>query len=192
MPSPYPPSSTSPLPKWCSKLGNGSCGHSITLCCCRSFSVTLCPCSNVGSLPRDTVPPELILCGLPTGSSSSTAPDMGLNHGVHPSGANCSSMGPIQAAALARSPAPVWAPLYGLQLQPGTCSSVVPPQASASISAGPPVLLWSPPWAAVWNPAPLWYSMGCRGTACFNSGPHHRPQGTSALVPGAPLPLLLH
>ena len=37
----------------------------------RSFMVTLCPYSGMGSLPRDAVLPKLILRGLSTGSSSS-------------------------------------------------------------------------------------------------------------------------
>jgi len=36
-----------------------------------------------------------------------------------------------------------------------------------SFRTHPPVLVWGPPWAAVWVFAQLWTSMGCRGTACF-------------------------
>ena len=125
------------------------------------------PCA-VGSHPWDTVLDELIRRGLPTGSSSSrTAPDMGPYYGVHPSGENCSNIGPPRAAAPARSPAPAWAPLHGLQVRSGICSGRGLPQAAASISAGPPAPPWSPSRAAAWNPAPPWYSMGCKGTACF-------------------------
>ena len=145
----------------------GVYGQSIALLCRHSFWDTLIPCA-VGFLPQDTVLGELIWHGLPTGSSfSRTAPDVGPYHGVHPSGADCSNLGPPRAAAPASSPAPAWSPLHGLQVQPGLCSGRGLPQATASVSAGPPAPPWSPPPAAAWNPAPLWYSICCRGTACF-------------------------
>ena len=61
--------------EWCRGMGNRNCGQTISLHLCRSFLVTLCPCSNVGSLPQDAVLPKLIPCRLLTGSSSlRTAP----------------------------------------------------------------------------------------------------------------------
>ena len=167
--APPPPSTLFHLlpPSGAGERGNGGYGQSTALLLCRSFSVTLVPCA-VGSHPRDAVLDELIRRGLPTGSSSSrTAPDMGPYHGVHPSGENCSNLAPLRAAAPARSPAPAWSPLHGLQVRPGICSGRGLPQAAASVGAGPPAPPWSPPRAAAWNPAPPWYSMGCRGTSCF-------------------------
>ncbi|NWZ30868.1 SETBP protein, partial [Asarcornis scutulata] len=167
--STFPPSTLFHLlpPSGAGERGNGGYGQSTALLLCRSFSVTLVPCA-VGSHPRDAVLDELIRRGLPTGSSSfRTAPDMGPYHGVHPSGENCSNLAPLRAAAPARSPAPAWAPLHGLQVRPGICSGRGLPQAAASVGAGPSAPPWSPPRAAAWNPAPPWYSMGCRGTSCF-------------------------
>ena len=73
----------------------------------------------------------------------------------------------------------------GPQVLAGTCSSVGSPQGHS--------LLWASPCSSVgsslgcrWRSAPLWTSMGCRGTACltmvFSSG----CRGTSAPAPGAP------
>lgn len=42
------------------------------LCLHFSFMITLFPCSSMGPLSWDAIVPEVILCGLPTGSSSST------------------------------------------------------------------------------------------------------------------------
>ena len=80
--------------------------------------------------------------------------NMGPYHGVHPSGANCSSTGPPRVAAPTGSPAPAWAPLHGLQLRPGACSCGGSPWAAASFRPHPPAPPWAPPWAAAWRSAP--------------------------------------
>jgi len=60
-----------------------------------------------------------------------------------------------------QEPAPVWA-LH---------------RVTASFSAHPPATVWGPPQAAGWISAPLWNSMGCRGTTCHHHGLHQKLQG---------------
>jgi len=71
-----------------------------------------------------------------------------------------------------------------------TCSSAGSPQGHSLFSGTPCSGVGSSPGCG-WGPAPLWTFMGCR-----DSLPHHGLlhglQGTSAPVPGAPPPLLLH
>ena len=63
-----------PPPEQCRGMWNGGCcSKSIILHLCCSFTVTLCPCSSTVSLPWDAILPILILCGLPTGCSSSSS-----------------------------------------------------------------------------------------------------------------------
>ena len=79
----------------------------------------------------------------------------------------------------------------GPQVLPGACSSLGSPQGHS--------LLWASTCAGVGSstgcrrisatPLP---SMGCRGTACLTMVFTTGCRGISALVPGAPPPLLLH
>ena len=177
-------------PSGTGERGNGGYGQSIALLRRRSFSVTLVPCA-VGSLPWDAVLAELIWHGLHIGSSSSrTAPDMGPYHRVHPSGANCSNQGPPRAAAPARSPAPAWSPLHGLQVWPGICSSRGLPHSLHQCRSTCSTMVSSTGCSV--EPCSTVVLHGLQGDSLLHHGPHHRPQGTSAPVPGAPLPLLLH
>jgi len=49
-------------PKWHRGMWNGGCGQLIAHCLCRSFLLTLFPCSSVGSLPHETVLHALLQC----------------------------------------------------------------------------------------------------------------------------------
>jgi len=133
-------------------MGNGGYGQFITCCLCCSFLLTLFPCSNVGSLPGQTVLHELLQCesfpraavlqelvqrGSPVGSQ--VLPANLLQHGLL-------SMGP--------------------QVLPGGCSSGGFPQDHS--------LLWASICSGLGSymgcrriSAPLWTYMGCRGTACL-------------------------
>ena len=127
----------------------------------------------MGSLPWETVLYELLQCGsfpwaavlhklLQRGSFP-----CGPSTGCSPSGKDCSSMGPPRGHRFCqKKPAPVWAPLHGLQFLPGACSCVGSPWAAASFRAYPPAPVWGPPWDAGWISVPPWSFMGCRGTTC--------------------------
>jgi len=139
--------------------------------------LTLCPCSSVRSLPRETVLHELP------------------QRGSFP-----------RAAVLQEQAAPVWVPpRQGHKPCQQTCSGMGT-SLHGSISPGrsllqrglptesqPPSgihLLWHgvPSTGCRWRSAPPWTSMGCRGTACLTMVFSTGCRGISAPAPGAPPP----
>ena len=136
--------------------------------------LTLFPCSSVGSHPREAVLHKLIhresfpwaavLCEL-------------LQHGSFPWG-----------AGLQEQTAPAWAPL---SIGPArSCSSTGFPWGHS--------LLWASTCPGEgsstdckWISAPPCTSLGCRGTACLTMVFTTGCRGISALVRGAPPPVLL-
>jgi len=68
----------------------------------------------------------------------------------------------------ASKPAPAWAPLsMGPQVLPGACSSAGLPRESQLPSGIHLLLCGVPSMGYRWISAPLWTSMGCRGTTCL-------------------------
>lgn len=67
-----------PLFRWCSEVGNRSCGQSFTAALCHSFLHILSPCCSMGSLPHKLLQQgsfpsfrnRLLQCGFPTGHRS--------------------------------------------------------------------------------------------------------------------------
>jgi len=119
-----------------------------------------------------------IVSAAPSSSPSSPAPAQGPSHGV---------------TSPASKPALAWVPLStGPQVLPGACSSVGSPwghsllRASTCSSVGSSL-------GCRWRSAPLWTSIGCRGTIFLTMGCSTCCRGTTALVPGAspPPPSLL-
>ena len=116
-------------------------------------------------LVQNTVPPKLILCGLPTGCSSpSTAPTQ------------LCTTGPILQELLhtgphgLRPPSPPsrpWSPLHGLQLHPGA-TPVGASMGCASFMPHP--LLPHGVLHAAHGDLLCVVHMGCKGTACSTMG----------------------
>ena len=117
---------------------------------------------------------------------------------------NCSSMGPFHSVqsfrnTLLQCGSPVGSQvlpenlLRGL-LSPQICRSCQEP-APAQGSHGCHSLLWEPTCSGVgsslgcrWRSAPLWTSLGCRGTACLTMVFPTGCRGISSLAPGGPPP----
>ena len=77
------PISLPPPCQRCRATGNGDCSQFIARCLCRSFLLTLCPCSSVGSLPRETVLHDCSSVGPSHGLQLfMNWPSVGLFHGV--------------------------------------------------------------------------------------------------------------
>jgi len=114
-----------PTPSSAGGRRNGGYVQSITRCLCCSFFLTRCPCSSVGSLPRDTVLHELLHHGsLPRDAvlQEQAAPAW-VPHGV---------------TSPASKPAPAWASLFrGPQVLPGASSSVGCPWGHSFLQASP-------------------------------------------------------
>jgi len=128
--------------------------------------LALCPHSSTRSLSRETVLHKLLqLESFPRAAALHELPQhVSLPMGCSPSGIGCSSV----VTSPVSKPASAWAPLStGLQVLAGACSS-------AGSSAGSQLpsginLLWCgvPSTGYRWISAPLWTSMGCRGTTCL-------------------------
>jgi len=113
--------------------------------------LTLCPCSSVRSLPRETVLHQLLQCeSFPQAAVLYKL----LQCGSLPRGAvfpeqTAPAWVPHRVKSLASKPAPAWALLsVGLQVLPGACSSVGYPQGHSILRAHPLAPAWGPPWAA--------------------------------------------
>jgi len=97
--------------------------------------LTLCPCSSVGSLPRETVH-KLLQC-------KSFPQDAVLQEQAAPAWV------PHQVTSPASKPAPAWAPpSTGPQVLPGACRSACIAWGHCLLRVHPPPLAWGPPEAA--------------------------------------------
>jgi len=152
---------------------NGDCSQLILGCLCRSFLLTLFPCSSVGSHPWETVLHKLS------------------QHGSFPGAAVLEKQAalawvPCGVTSPASKPAPVWAPLStGPQVLPGACSSAGSPWGHSIFWASPCSGVGSSPGCG-WRSVPLWTSMDCRETTCLTMVCSMGCRGTSAPAPGAP------
>jgi len=150
----------------------GGCGQFITCCLCCSF-LSFFPCSNVGSLPRETALHELLQCwffpraavlqellqrGSPTGSQVLQQTCSGVGSFSH------GATGPARSLLQCGLPTGSWPPLGIHLLQRGVFPGL---------------------WVGICSPVEL---HGLEGTACLTMV---GCRGTSAPVPGAS-PALLH
>jgi len=136
--------------------------------------LTLCPCSNLSSLPQETVLHKLLQReSLPrvVVLQEQASPVWVTSHRV---------------TSPAIKSAPVWAPLsMGPQVLPGACSIAGSPWSHS--------LLWASTCSGMgssmgcwWKSAPPWTSMGCRGTTCITMAFSTVCRGISVLASGAP------
>jgi len=108
-------STSSTLLQQCKGMGNGGCSQFLSLCLCRSFLLTLFPCSCLGSLPWDTIFRELLQCGsFPRAAVLHKL----LQHQSFPQGAVCQEWSapawvPCGVIGPARRPGPAWTLLCG-------------------------------------------------------------------------------
>ena len=156
--------------------------------------LTLCPCSSVEFLPHETVLHRL----LQRGSLSQAAALQELpQHGSCPRGAvlqeqAAPALSPHGVTSPASKPAPAWAPFsMGPQVLAGAYSNVGSPRGHSLLQASPCSGVGSSPGCR-WRSAPLWTSMGCRGTASPTMVCSTSCREISAPVPEAPPALLLH
>lgn len=121
---------------------------------CSSFLLTCFSCSGIGSLPQKS----------PSWASpTSVQPQFFKNYLTwvlsvesSPSGRLLQYVFPFVVTSPARNPASSWGLLHGLQFQPGPCSSLGFPQATATFiyfSAYACAEAWCPPQDAVWMSA---------------------------------------
>jgi len=107
--------------------GNGGCGQFITRCLCRSFLLTLCPCSSTGSLPWRQSSVNCSSVGPPQGHKpcQQTCSSVGSSlHGSTGSGRSLLQHGaPHRVTASFRQPSALaWGPFHGPQVE--ICSTV--------------------------------------------------------------------
>jgi len=150
----------------------------------------LCPCSSVGSLPREKVLCKRLQHGSrPWGAVFHEL----LQHGSLPQGTvlqeqAAPALVPHGVTRPASKPALAWAPFStGPQVLAGACSSVGSPQGHSFLWASACSGMGSSPGCR-WRSAPPWTSMVCRGTAFLTMVCSTGCRGTSAPALGAPLP----
>jgi len=166
-------------------MGNGGCSQFITCWLCRSFLLTLFPCSSVGSLPWETVLHKL--------------PHLSPSHGLQLF-KNCSSVGAFHGVQSFRNRQLQRGSPTGSQALPANCSSV---DSSLHGSAGPGRILLQhgllmgsqpslgfhlrgvPSTGCWWISVPPWTSMDCKGRACLTMVFITGCRGISALASGA-------
>jgi len=115
---------------------------------------------------------------------SMNLPSMDLSHGLQLF-TSCPTMGSSHGVQSFRSRLLQRGSPRGHKSCQQTCSSVGSPQGHSLLRASPCSRVGSSPGCR-WVSAPLWASMGCRGTACLTMVCSTGFSGTSAPMPGAP------
>jgi len=180
-------------------MGNGGCGWFVTRCLCRSFLLTLLPCSSVVSHPWETVLHELLQResfpravvlhqqlqhGSPAGSQ--VLPEKLLQRGLlsmgsqPPSGmSTCSGVGSSMACRVDVCSTVDLCGVVGGQPAPSWTSlslqsvNITPPWTSHGLQGRQPAPPWSSPLLAGRAPAPPWFHHGLRVGRRLHYGLHH-------------------
>jgi len=161
-------SSISSSPQWHRGMGNGGCGQFITHCLCRSFFPHTVPLLQHRLQPtRSSHPRTSSMWVLHMDcSSSQTAAMQVLSTGCSSSGTYCSNLGPPWGH---RSCQQTVVQCGLLSMRPRSFQESAPASASHGVTASfreyPPAPAWDPSRSR-WISAPVWTSMGYRGTAC--------------------------
>jgi len=157
--------------------------------------LTLCPCSSLRSLSRETVPHKLLQReSFPRAAALHRLPQHGSFLRVAVLQAQAAPVWvPHRVTSPASKPAPSWVPLsMGPQVLAAACSSMGSPWGHSLLQASICSGMGVPSTSYRWRSAPPWTSMHCKQTNCLTMV-LHKLQGknlcSGTLSTSSPLPL---